>query len=100
MQYSLNNHTTKFIVAYLLKDGGTALHRAASNGHDEVVTLLINAGAPVNAQDFVSFTSHIQETALWLFKLSNTGRKYCSSSGHIRKASKSCGFIDRGGGPS
>jgi ankyrin repeat protein len=48
--------------AYLLKDGATALHRAASNGHEEVVTLLIDAGAPVNAQDFVSFSSHTEET--------------------------------------
>ena len=32
-------------------DGSTPLHVAAYNGHKEIVVLLIDAGADVNAQD-------------------------------------------------
>src|SRR3954451_12190882 len=36
---------------YVLPGGRTALHWAAANGHSEVVRVLIDRGAEVNAQD-------------------------------------------------
>ena len=37
----------------LSKDGGTALIRAANNGHDGVVVLLLDVGANIEAADNV-----------------------------------------------
>jgi len=38
---------------WLLQSGYTALHRAASQGHVEVITALLEGGCDVNAQDEV-----------------------------------------------
>jgi ankyrin repeat protein len=48
----------------LLQSGYTALHRAASQGHIEVITALVERGCDVNTQDEVYiFLSHSFETA-------------------------------------
>ena len=49
-----------YIVMYiftLIQDNVTALHAASSNGHDEVVRVLLAAKATVNTQDKVSYSN-------------------------------------------
>ncbi len=41
----------------LIQDNSTALHAASSNGHDEVVRVLLAAKATVNAQTKVSYSN-------------------------------------------
>jgi ankyrin repeat protein len=40
----------RFVLTCLLQNGFTPLHRACSKGHVEVVTVLLSAGAPIEAQ--------------------------------------------------
>ncbi len=41
----------------LIQDNWTALHIASSNGHDEVVSVLLAAKATVNTQNTVSYSN-------------------------------------------
>ena len=52
---------------YTYKDGSTALHLAAYNGHLAVVTLLLEAGASINAKDNVStlIACMYKQTIIW-----------------------------------
>ena len=50
---------------FLIKDGFTALHRAATNGHLEVVSVLIGASADVNIQSQVIYPSSWQTSNPW-----------------------------------
>jgi ankyrin repeat protein len=43
----------RFVLTCLLQDTCTPLHRACSEGHAEVVTVLLAAGAQVDAKDWV-----------------------------------------------
>jgi hypothetical protein len=43
----------RFVLTCLLQDGFTPLHHACSGGHVEVVTVLLSAGAPIEAQNHV-----------------------------------------------
>ena len=40
-----------------MQDGQTALHRASSSGHTDVVKLLVDSGAQINIKDKVSNSS-------------------------------------------
>jgi ankyrin repeat protein len=43
----------RFVLTCLLQNGWTPLHHACSRGHVEVVTVLLAAGAQVDAEDQV-----------------------------------------------
>jgi hypothetical protein len=43
----------RFVLTCLLQSGDTPLHDACSEGHAEVVTVLLSAGAPIEAQSHV-----------------------------------------------
>ena len=52
------------IMFALLQDGRSSLMLASQNGHHEVVKVLLSAGAKVDLQDKVSFTSPSQDPML------------------------------------
>ena len=49
----------------LIQDNRTALHAASSNGHDEVVRVLLAAKATVNTQSKVSYSNWFQSQKLY-----------------------------------
>jgi ankyrin repeat protein len=53
------------------QEGRTALHHAALSGCDEILTILLNSGADVNARDRDGFTA--------LFLASMNGHRKCLS---------------------
>ena len=55
----LKGFTLPCVCTYL-QDGQTPLHRAAENGHIEVVRHLVSSGADVNKADEVSVRRHWQ----------------------------------------
>ena len=54
LQIASYNILFSYIVIYLHQFGRTVLWEAASSGHLEVVTLLVDAGASIDIQDNVS----------------------------------------------
>ncbi len=60
-----NNLLCNSHMCVVLQYGQTALHNAASRGHIEIATLLIDSGCDLNAPDkasitlFITYDSHI-----------------------------------------
>jgi ankyrin repeat protein len=58
----------RFVLTCLLQSGYTPLHHACSGGHVEVMTVLLRAGAQIDAQDEV-WTVEIRvdlSSSVWL----------------------------------
>jgi hypothetical protein len=73
----------RFVLTCLLQAGRTPLHRACSEDHVEVVTVLLSAGAQIDAQDRV-WTVEIRvdlSSSVWMHSPPSCLRKRSCGSG-------------------
>jgi ankyrin repeat protein len=72
----------RFVLTCLLQSGRTPLHHACSGGHAEVVTVLLAAGAQIDAQDQV-WTVEMRFVLTCLLQSGRTPLHHACSEGHV-----------------
>ena len=70
-------------ISFILQDGQTALHQAASAGHGETVAALILGGCDVSLQDFVSHNVTFNSLAPCLSQTGHTALQRAAAEGHV-----------------